>query len=173
MVQGFSDKETHMLKKIVIAGSAAAVVLGAGTAALAASGTTSTTPSSTASSSAPSGTAPAGHGKGGHGGRAAQLSRALHATWVTRDGKGSTTFVTHDEIRGQVTAVSASSITVKAADSVSETYAVTSSTKVHSRADGKGKAGSISEVKSGDTVVVLGTGTSSLTATHILDGLKK
>ena len=92
---------------------------------------------------------------------------------MTRDGKGSTSFVTHDAIRGQVTAVSATSITVKAADNVSETYAVTSSTKVRSRADGKGKAGSIGEVKSGDAVIVLGTGSGTLTATHVLDGTKK
>jgi hypothetical protein len=156
-----------MLKKIVIAGSAAAVVLGAGTAALAASGSNS--PSSTPSSSTAAG---AGKAKAAHAKRS-ELRRALHASWVTRDGKNSTSFVTHDAIRGQVTAVSATSITVKAADNVSETYAVTSSTKVHSRADGKGKAGTISEVKSGDTVIVLGTGSGTLTATHVLDGAKK
>jgi hypothetical protein len=155
-----------MLKKIVIAGSAAAVVLGAGTAALAVSGSNSpSAPSS--SSSAATGKAKAGQAK------RAELRRALHATWVTRNGKDSTSFVTHDAIRGQVTAVSASSITVKAADNVSETYAVNSSTKVRSRADGKGKAGTISEVKSGDTVIVLGTGSGTLTATHVLDGAKK
>jgi hypothetical protein len=155
-----------MLKKIVIAGSAAAVVLGAGTAALAVSGSNS--PSAPSSSSPAAGKAKAaGHAK------RAELRRALHATWVTRDGKNSTSFVTHDAIRGQVTAVSASSITVKAADNVSETYAVNSSTKVRSRADGKGKAGTIGEVKSGDTVIVLGTGSGTLTATHVLDGAKK
>ena len=156
-----------MLKKIVIAGSAAAVVLGAGTAALAISGSNS--PSTPSSSSTATGTAKA---KAGHAKRS-ELRRALHASWVTRDGKNSTSFVTHDAIRGQVTAVSASSITVKAADNVSETYAVNSSTKVRSRADGKGKAGTISEVKNGDTVIVLGTGSGTLTATHVLDGAKK
>ena len=155
-----------MLKKIVIAGSAAAVVLGAGTAALAASGSNS--PSSTPSSSTAAG---AGKAKAAHAKRS-ELRRALHASWVTRDGKDSTSFVTHDAIRGQVTAVSASSITVKAADNVSETYAVNGSTKVRTRADGKGKAGTISEVKSGDTVIVLGTGSGTLTATHVLDGAK-
>lgn len=155
-----------MLKKIVIAGSAAAVVLGAGTAALAASGSTSPSAPSSSSSTA------AGKAKAGHAKRS-ELRRALHASWVTRDGKNSTSFVTHDAIRGQVTAVSATSITVKAADNVSETYALNSSTKVHSQADGKGKAGTISEVKSGDTVVVLGTGSGTMTATHVLDGAKK
>ena len=156
-----------MLKKIVIAGSAAAVVLGAGTAALAVSGSNS--PSTPSSSSAAAG---AGKAKAGHAKRS-ELRRALHASWVTRDGKNSTSFVTHDAIRGQVTAVSATSITVKAADNVSETYALNSSTKVRSRADGKGKAGTISEVKSGDAVIVLGTGSGTLTATHVLDGAKK
>jgi len=156
-----------MWKKIVIAGSAAAVVLGAGTAALAASGSSSSTSASSSSSSAAKAAGKAGHAKRD------VLRRALHATWVTRDGEGSTGYVTHDAIRGTVTAVSPTSITVKAADNVSQTYAVTSSTKVHSRADGKGKAGSIGEVTSGDKVLVAGTGTSSLTATQVLDATKK
>jgi len=158
-----------MLKKIVIAGSAAAVILGAGTAALAASGSSSSPTAGSSTSAKAPGNA---NGKAAHAKRDV-LRRALHATWVTRDGKGSSTFVTHDAIRGEVTAVSASSITVKAADNVSQTYAVTSSTKVRVRADGKGKAGSISEVKTGDTVLVAGTGTSSLTATRVLDATKK
>ncbi|MEO6700321.1 MAG: hypothetical protein ABI140_16585 [Jatrophihabitantaceae bacterium] len=157
-----------MLKKIVIAGSAAAVILGAGTAALAASGPSSSpAPSSSSSTSAGTGAkAKAAHGK------RSELKRALHATWVTRDGKASTTYVTHDAIRGEVTAVSATSITVKAADNVSQTYTLNSSTKVHSRADGKGKAGTISELMSGDKVLVAGTGTSTLTATQVLDATK-
>ena len=163
-----------MLKKVVLAGAAAAVVLGAGTAALAASGS-SASPKPSASSSSASGSSSSAAGKSrpakGNPGRAL-ARRALHATWVTRDGKGGGGFVTHDAIRGQVTAVSASSITVKAADDVSQTYAVTGDTKVHVRADGKGKAGSISEVKTGDRVIVLGTGTGSLTATQVLDGVK-
>ena len=157
-----------MLKKMVLAGSAAAVVLGAGTAALATSGS-STPPASSSSSAA--GTAKAGvFGKAGALAARAQLRRALHATWVTRNAKDSSGFVTHDAIRGQVTAVSASSITVKAADNVSETYTVTGATKVRTRADGKGKAGSIGEVKNGDRVIVVGTGSGTLTATHVLDG---
>lgn len=156
-----------MLKKVVLAGAAAAVVLGAGTAALATSGT-SPSPSAGSSSTANG----AAHPRAGKAGLGRQLARrSLHASWVTRDGK-SGGFVTHDAIRGQVTAVSASSITVKAADNVSQSYAVTGDTKVHLRADGKGKAGSIGEVKTGDRVVVLGTGSGSLTATQVLDGAK-
>jgi len=160
-----------MLKKIVIAGSAAAIVLGAGTAALAASGSSSSsTAPSSSSSSAPAKT----HNGNGHSGngRGSQLRRALHATWVTPAAKGSTTYVTHDEIRGQVTAASATSITVKAADNVSETYAVNGSTKIHTRAAGKGVAGTIGQVHKGDKVMVLGTGTSTLTATQIVDATK-
>lgn len=173
-----------MFKQIVLAGSAAAVVLGAGTAALAASSSTpAAAPSGTASSqpAAPGSAAPNGKAANGkpaksHKARKAAngpLRNALHAQWVTRAGKGATGFVTHDAIRGQVTAVSATSITVKAADNVSQTYTVTSATKVHTRADAKGKAGPISEVHSGDRVAVSGTGTSTLTAVHIADGTKK
>ncbi len=166
-----------MFKQIVLAGSAAAVVLGAGTAALAASGSTSAqaaSPTSTASSqpAAPGTSAP---GKAARGREAAKRHRrhALHAQWVTRAGKDKTGFVTHDEIRGQVTAVSATSITVKATDDVSQTYSVTSATKVHTRAEARGKAATISEVHAGDRVVVTGTGTSTLTALHVMDGAKK
>ncbi len=163
-----------MLKKVVIAGTGAAIVLGAGTAALAASGSSgspSASPSATAtanSSKAPGAAA----GKAGQAKRRPGLNlarRALHATWVTRNGTSG--FVTHDAIRGQVTAVSAGSITVKAADDVSQTYAVTGDTKVHLRG-AKGQAGTIGQVKSGDRVIVLGTGTGSLTATQVLDGVK-
>lgn len=175
-----------MFKQIVLAGSAAAVVLGAGTAALAASGSTpAAAPSGTASSqpAAPGSAAPDGkaaNGKPAKGAKAkarraanGPLRNALHAQWVTRAGKGSTGFVTHDAIRGQVTAVSATSITVKANDNVSQTYTVTSATKVHTRAEARGKSGTITEVHSGDRVVVSGTGTSTFTAVHIADGAKK
>jgi len=37
------------------------------------------------------------------------------------------------------------------------------------KADGKGKAGTISEVKVGDHVAVIGTGTGPLTAKRVLD----
>ena len=150
-----------MLKQIMIAGSAAAVVLGAGTAALAASG------SSSSSSPAPSASAAATPAKA-HKAKN-ELRRSLHATWVTR-GKGG--FVTHQAIRGSVTAVSASSITVRATDKVSQTYVIGSATKVHSRAAGKGATAPISDVHTGDKVLVVGTGTTSRTATQIADVTK-
>ncbi len=152
-----------MLKKIVLAGSAAAVVLGAGTAALATSGAAAPAAGKAAAGAATA-KAPRSELK--------QLRRALHAQWVTRDGNDKAAFITHDAIRGEVTAVSPTSLTVKAQDGVSQTYAITAATKVHSRAAGKGKTVTIGEVHSGDRVAVLGTGTSTLTARQILDATK-
>jgi len=210
-----------MMKKIVLAASAAAVVLGAGTAALATSGGSSASPAASSpapGSSAPGSSAPgssaqpsdpgksaapgqstpsgqhkapgqlrapgqlgapgmpglAGRGKGLRPALRA-LGRALHAQWVTPDRDNAGGFVTHNAIRGAVTAVSASSITVKAEDGVSQTYAVTDATKVRLRKGQPGKgnragaAGTISDVHVGDKVAVVGTGATSLTAQHIVD----
>ncbi|HEX8081308.1 MAG TPA: hypothetical protein VF557_13950 [Jatrophihabitans sp.] len=205
-----------MLKKMALAASAAVVVLGAGTAALATStsaptkpGTPGTTsapakPSTPGATSAP--TKPGNPAKPGTSGLAPgaaapdkargpkarklalkALGRALHAQWVTPDGDSENTFVTHNAIRGEVTAVSATSITVKALDGVTQTYAITGDTKVHLRKGlpslGKGKsgergnrgglgngpAGTISDVRTGDQVAVTGIGTTSLTAQHVVD----
>lgn len=148
-----------MWKKIAIGAAVAAATLGVGTAALAASGsTTAGSPSPSTKTAGAAAKHPAGRG----------LARgAIHGQWVT--GKvGSTTFTTHDEIRGQVSAVSPTSITVKAIDNVSQTYAINSDTKVRVRTAGKGAAGSIGQVKSGEHVVVRGTGTGTLTATGVL-----
>ncbi len=176
-----------MLKKIVFAASAAAVVLGAGTAALAASGSSGApSPSPSGSASAPAKPGTAAPGLGSHRGPRLDrpalraLGRALHAQWVTPDRNDKNTYITHNAIRGAVTAVSATSITVKAADGVSQIYALTSDTKVHLRKNAPGKgsgngqghgggtAGTISDVHTGDKVAVTGTGTSNLTAQHIV-----
>lgn len=149
-----------MWKKIAIGGAVAAATLGIGTAALATSGTTTSGSPSPSSTSAPAG--------GKHAAGRALARRALHGQWVT--GKaGSTTYTTHDEIRGVVTAVTPTSITVKAMDNVSQTYAVNSDTKVRLRTAGKGAPSTFSQVKTGDHVFVIGTGTSTLTATGVLD----
>jgi hypothetical protein len=176
-----------MMKKIVLAASAAAVVLGAGTAALAASGGASPSHSASGSSapgsgsSAPGSSAPGSSAAGARGGHKALrpglrvLRHALHAQWVTRDRGNAGAFVTHDAIRGAVTTVSATSITVQAADGVSQTYAVTGTTKVRLRKGQPGNGGapgSMSDVHTGDKVAVTGTGTTALTAEHILDGTK-
>jgi len=174
-----------MWKTIAVVGATAAIVGGAGTVALAASGTATPTPSTSSSGSAAvssasdalatgdvastSPTGPGGHkGHRGHKG-ADRLRKAVHATWVSEN-KKTGTFTTHDAIRGRVTAVSPTSITVAAADSVTETYLLNSGTTVHTRVNNK-KA-SIADVKTGDPVFVGGTGTATLTAIRIIDAKK-
>lgn len=153
-----------MLKKIAVAAVIGGAVLGAGTAALAASGGSTPAPSTSAAAGKT-----ATHHKHHHAGL--DIARhSAHATWVTDGKKG---VVTHDSINGTVTAVSATSITVKAKDGVSQTYAVGSSTGVKVRTDGKGAKGTISEIKTGDEAIVIGTGTSTLSAVHIIDGVKR
>ncbi len=158
-----------MWKKFAIAGGVCAAVVGVGGAALATSGSSSTpgspSPSST-SGAKPAHSGPAAKHKGHD-----PLRHALHAQWVTKD-KGGKTFVTHDAIRGSVTAVSPTSITVQAADKKSETFHVTSTTKVRIRTNGKGAKGAISQVHTGETAVVVGTGTTTLTARGIVAGGK-
>jgi hypothetical protein len=153
-----------MWKKAIVIGGAGAAVACIGTAALASSSTPAPSPSPTGSSVSATGSAPTQK----HSGRA-PWRRALHAQWVTRDGKNDGGFTTHDAIRGKVTSVSATSITVMALDHVSQTYTISATTKIHVRGDGKGKAGTIGEVKAGDRVGVLGTGTASLAALRIID----
>jgi hypothetical protein len=155
-----------MWKKIAIAGAVGAAIVGVGTAALATSGPT-TTPGKPAPKSDHK-TSKSADGKN-HGRNA--VRHALHAQWVTpnKDGK---TFVTHDAIRGSVTAVSPTSITIQSADKKSETYTVTSATKVRTRTNGKGAKATISQVHVGDKAFVIGTGTTTLTARGILDAGK-
>lgn len=160
-----------MWKTIAIAGATAVVIGGAGTAAMAASGTpaptTSTSPSSSASLNlANTATTVADKTQGDKRKAVSRLRGAVHATWVSQN-KKTRTFITHEAIRGQVTAVSATSITVKAADSVTETYVLNASTKVHSRATKA--AASISDIKTGDRVLVAGTGTTTLTAVRVVE----
>jgi hypothetical protein len=100
----------------------------------------------------------------------ARLLRALHATWVTESQQGP---VTHQAIRGDVTAVSATSITVKAKDGVSMTFAVTPDTRVRERVAGSGKgtkatASTIGSVTVGAKALVTGVGASSPTARVIV-----
>lgn len=103
-------------------------------------------------------------------GLAKRLEAVAHAQWVSKDGKTGT-FVTHDAIRGDVSAVSGTSITIKAADGTSESFTVNATTKVHVKGD-KGAArtpGSISKVKVGDRAAVLATGAGTMTATQVVD----
>ena len=105
--------------------------------------------------------------KADHKGLRSRLLRAVHATWVT-DGKAGP--VTHQAIRGEVTAVSATSVTVKAKDGVSMTFTVGSDTKVRARVATKGAKAtdsSVSAVKVGQKALVVGVGATSPTARRI------
>lgn len=79
-----------------------------------------------------------------------RLGRILRAdmTVLKKDG---TTMVVHSE-RGEITAVSASSITVKGLDGVSTTFTVTAETRVRE----KGRQAKIADLEAGDRVMVVG-----------------
>ena len=190
-----------MWKKATAGAVLATVLLGtAGAAMASADGTTPSAGSSAAAPATPSGgTAPAkdvtkqrGPERGERGG----FGRGVqHAQWVAKDKAGA--FVTHDAITGTVTAASATSVTVKAEDGISLTFAVTADTKIRLRpaatkpatkpadkaadkagdkagdkaADGKaavkGTAGTSADLKVGQHATVAGTGTDALTAAHV------
>ncbi|MFB9180493.1 DUF5666 domain-containing protein [Dactylosporangium sucinum] len=106
---------------------------------------------------------PGGGFPGGRGGmERGGTHGALHGDFVVKDSSGK--YVTYRLQTGTVTAVSDTSITVKSEDGYSTTFAVNDSTKV---GNGSGKIG---DVKTGNTVTVVGTvdGT-TVTATRIAD----
>jgi hypothetical protein len=150
-----------MWKKIAIAGGIGAAVLGGGTAALAVAqdtGTASPATSSSSPSNRPAWAHPARFG-----------ARFEHGEWVTKTKSGTQT---HDAIQGTVSAVSARSISVKAADGFALTYTVGPDTKVVLRENGKGSAkkGVITDVKTGQHVVVSGVRSSTtIDAKHVVD----
>lgn len=146
-----------MYRNVLVGGLTAATILGAGGTALALTGSDGSTGSSAGSGSHA--------GQLGHG-KARLLKRLQHAEIVTKNAKG---FVTHELIKGTVTDVSSTSITVQAADKVSETFIVNGDTKVRVRSGGKGSASSIDKVAKGDQVFVAGIGASSPTAKHVID----
>ena len=163
-----------MYRTMVISAMTAAAVVGAGGTAVALTGSsaaaTSGTGSSSTASASTAGHGGARHGGARHGGRA--FRRLVHGQFVAKGPHG--TFVTHDVIRGTVTAVSATSISVRAADNVTETFAVGATTKVRTRTaakhtGGQRTASSIDKVATGDRVVVIGTGATTFTAKRIVD----
>jgi hypothetical protein len=91
----------------------------------------------------------------------ARMLRALHGTWVTQGSSGP---VTHQAIRGDVTAVSATSVTVKARDGFTQTFAVAPDTKVRARSNGKGADSAIGAVTVGSKALVTGVGATNPTA---------
>jgi hypothetical protein len=179
---------------VTVGSLAAGAILATGITGIAsASGSTSTnnTPTAAQSSTAPGSaqsTRPRGHADRQRGGMRGGPHRgdhemlggprgdALHGEAVVKAADG--TISTVRMIRGEVTAVSSSSISVKAEDGFTATYAVTSTTDVHtgppSRGHGPGDpagstAGSstapapstIADVKVGDVAMVEGTVTGS------------
>src|SRR6202000_1708149 len=108
-------------------------ILGTGAAAMAEStsgGFANVAPLTWASSPPPTATGSSSAAAGATGAKAAgtlrgklklALGRFEHGEWVTAGGStsGSTADVTHDAVKGTVSAVSATSITVKAADGFS------------------------------------------------------
>jgi preprotein translocase subunit YajC len=158
--------------KFAAVGAAAAIVVGAGTAAFATSGS-GTTGGSGSSSSA-------------HNGNSAAMKKLRHKRLLTHlvHGQivthGSDGYITHSGIRGTATAVTATSITVKADDGFTQTFTLSKDTRVRERpASGKGKAtaGTLSDLKSGDKVAVLGKApeksSAKPAASVVIDGLKK
>jgi hypothetical protein len=140
-------------RSVVVAGLAsAAVLIGAGTTAYATSELTDSAPSATKTTQAKKTT------KTDHR-RPAEV-RALHAVWVTKAGKAKGGgFLTHDEVRGTVTAASSHSITVRALDGFTQTYQVNGKTKVREVASkSKGANASIAQVHPGLRARVVGTG---------------
>jgi hypothetical protein len=125
------------------------------------------TPSPSASPSSPSTPGqeqkPGGPGKGGFGRGEFGLGGALHGEFVVpKDGGGYQTVATQ---RGEVTAVSKESITVKSADGYSRTYTLTEDTLVNAARDG------IDDVKNGNTVTVMAVVTDGkATASSVNDG---
>lgn len=174
---------------ITLGSLAAGAVLATSITGIAMAADSSPSPSSSSSSSSgasgatdPAG-GPAGDGqrggpRDGGPGRGGMLgapgTEPLHGEIVVQAEDG--TVSTVRMIRGTVTAVSSTSITVKAEDGYSTTFAVDASTTVHSGLRPHGKpgdaavdtAGSISDVAVGDVADVHGTVSgSSATATRV------
>ena len=148
-----------MLKKTVIAtGVGAAVLLGGGGAAIAA------TSSSTAPQPASTSTSKTAHKHKDHD----KIFQGEYAQWRTYNAKTKAS-LTHDGVRGTVNALSPTSISITAEDGTVKTYVLDSATKVHAKGDTKAKPGTISQIKVGDRAEVIGTGTTAMTATHVID----
>ncbi len=151
-----------------LAGTAAAVVATTVAGGVAwASSSADPTPSPSASPSTPSTTPdkPSEPGKGGGPGHRGQfgLGGALHGEFVVKKDDG--TYQTVATQRGEVTAVSKDSITVKSEDGFSRTYAITEDTLVNAARDG------IDDVKTGNTVTVSAVvADGKATASSINDG---
>ena len=150
----------------LLAGVAVAALLGGGGAALAAgnSGTPAVAQNAVTSTPVP---APSPGARGTHGvyrhlgGRFAPFGM-LHGQFVVAKPGGG--YQTVDVQDGQVTSVSATSITLKSSDGFTKTYVVTSSTTVDAQRDG------IGSVKAGNQASVFATVSgSTVTAANVAD----
>lgn len=153
-------------KRWRIAGTVAAVAVTTAAGGVAwATTNADPTPSASPSSQASPGAPDAGKGPGGGQGRHGELGMmgALHGEYVVeKDGGGYQTVASQ---RGEVTAVSKDSITVKSADGYSKTYTLTTDTLVNATRDG------IDSVKTGNQVSVSAiVADGKATATAVNDG---
>ena len=137
-------------KTTMVAGAAIVALVGiGGGVAFATSGSSTpdnTLTAATMASTTTSGATPATTTKPHRKGRRL-LARAEHAVVTVRTKTGTEVI---DLQRGQVTAISPTSITVKSADGFTSTYVVTSTTKVRKT----GQPSAIGNVADGDRVVV-------------------
>ena len=157
-------------RPLVLAGVAVVALLGGAGVAMAA---TSGSPASGAAAASPGGTvatpSPSARPAFPHQGRPGGFGSAfggpfgaVHGQFVVPKSGGG--YQTVDTQRGSVTAVGATSITVKSADGFTKTYQVVSSTNVDARRNG------IAAVRIGHQVAVTATdGGSTATAVSILD----
>jgi hypothetical protein len=148
----------------LLAGVAAVALLAGGGAALAAGNSGTPAAAQNAVTSNPVPVASPGQPGRHHGFRRAIFGAfgVLHGQFVVAKSGGG--YQTVDMQNGQVTAVNATSITLKSSDGFTKTYVVTSSTTVDAQRDG------IGSVKAGNQASVYATVSgSSVTATNIAD----
>ncbi len=93
------------------------------------------------------------------------LGRVVRGDLTVR-GKGGTYVQVHYE-RGQITAVSATSITITGADGKGATFAVTATTKVRS----KGQLEKTSDLSTGQAAMVFGTGSNGTYSAVLIRGI--
>jgi hypothetical protein len=151
------NDEMILTRKIAlgVAAVAAAGVLGTAGVAAATSNDSTPAPSASAAPSSPAAPGDKAHHRKGKRAERALIGRGMHGEWVVKgkDGKP----VTLETIRGTVTAVGSSRLTVKADDGFTETFITSSDTKVRGGADSLGEVkvgakGAVVGVKSGATI---------------------
>ncbi|MBT1003564.1 hypothetical protein KIH31_13215 [Paenarthrobacter sp. DKR-5] len=176
--QGWSTRKmvaAVAIAVVVAAGGGAAVYAGTNAASAQAAGTSGSAGDGQNSIGGPDGDGgPGGSGDGdlGPGGLGAGLQSAVHGEYVVESNGSYVTMLTQT---GEVTAVSATSLTVRSADGVTRTFTVNSSTTVSNRPAMGGRMGarsgsaSISDVTKGSKVRVTATKSGSTPAATAVD----